>query len=106
VVHSQQQNLSSGKRPKIFHLLCHAEKSNSGGSEDRTPLKKASAADFVAGFITLFTATLATLEAAPFKAVGACENTLDTTAPRTDGGVCTKAVTAYAALMLQSFSNK
>jgi hypothetical protein len=45
----------------------------------RTPLKKArSAADFVAGSITLFTATLATLEAAPFKTVGAFENTLDT----------------------------
>jgi hypothetical protein len=72
----------------------------------RTPLKKASAADFVAGSITLFTATLATLEAAPFKTVGACENTLDTTARRTDGGVCTKAVIAYEALMLQSSSEK
>lgn len=73
----------------------------------RTPLKKASAADFVAGSIALFTATLATLEAAPFKTVGAFENTLDTTARRTDGGVCTKAVVAaYAALMLQSFSDQ
>ena len=71
----------------------------------RTPLKKASAADFVAGSITLVTATLATWEAATFKTVGAFDNTLDTTARRTDGGVCTKAVVTYAALMLQGFSD-